>query len=94
MGPLVTTSPAGTDQSVAGVLGETDTVTLLSGTKSSGLLPGFRFGAGYVFDQDYGLGVEAGFMFLGSNSANFSFDSADHNGILARPFIDATSGEP
>ena len=97
LGPLVTTSPAGTDQSVAGVLGEPTTTTLLSGTKSSGLLPGFRFGAGYIFDQDYGLGVEAGFMFLGSNSSNFSFDSADHNGILGRPYNDATStpiGDP
>ena len=92
--PMVTTSPTGTAQADAGVLGETTTTTLLSGTQNSGLLPGFRFGAGYIYDQEYGLGVEAGFMFLSSNSSSFSFDSADHNGILARPFTDATSSTP
>ncbi len=92
--PMVTTSPTGTAQADAGVLGETTTTTLLSGTQNSGLLPGFRFGAGYIYDQEYGLGVEAGFMFLSSNSSSLSFDSADHNGILARPFTDATSSTP
>lgn len=94
LSPLVTTSPALTDQSVAGVLGEPTTTTLFSGTQSSGVLPGLRLGAGYIFDQDYGLGIEAGFMFLSSNSSTFSFDSADHNGILARPYVDATSSDP
>lgn len=95
LSPLVTTtSPPTIDQSVAGVLGETDTVTLLSGTQSSGILPGFRLGAGYMFDQDYGTGIEAGFVYLSSNSSNFFFDSADHDGILARPYVDATSGDP
>lgn len=94
LSPLVTTSPAGTDQSVAGVLGEPTTGILLSGTQSSGILPGFRLGAGYIFDQDYGTGIEAGFMFLASHSSNFFFDSADHDGILARPYVDATSGDP
>lgn len=94
LSPLVTTSTAGTDQSVAGVLGEPTTTTLLGGTQSSGILPGFRLGAGYIFDHDYGIGVEAGFMFLASNSSSFAFDSADHNGILARPYVDAASGDP
>ena len=92
--PLVTTSPAGTVQADAGVLGKTNTTTLLSGPQNSGLLPGFRFGAGYIYDQEYGLGVEAGFMFLSGNSSNFSFDSAAHNGILARPYTDATNSTP
>lgn len=47
-----------------------------------------------MFDQDHGIGVEAGFMFLASNSSNFFFDSAVHDGILARPYVDATSGDP
>lgn len=89
--PLVTTNPAGTGQLVAGLLSEPSTETLLGGTQSSGLLPGFRLGAGFIYDQEYGTGVEAGFMFLSSNSSNFFFDSADHNFILARPYIDATS---
>lgn len=94
LSPLVTTSPAGTDQSAAGVLGEPGTTTLLSGTQRSGLLPGFRFGAGYMLDADYGTGIEAGFMFLASNSSSFFFDSADHNGILARPYTDALTSDP
>ncbi len=89
--PLVTTNPAGTGQLVAGLLSEPSTETLLGGTQSSGLLPGFRLGAGFIYDQEYGTGVEAGFMFLSSNSSNFFFDSADHNLILARPYIDATT---
>ena len=89
--PLVTTSPGGTVQADAGVLGKTNTTTLLSGPQNSGLLPGFRFGAGYIYDQEDGLGVEAGFTFLSSNSSSFAFDSADHNGILARPYTDATN---
>lgn len=90
--PLVTTTdPVTVDQSVAGVLGEPDTEILLSGTKSSGLLPGFRFGAGYIVDQENGLGVEAGFMYLANNSTNYLFDSADFGGILARPYQDATT---
>lgn len=96
--PLVTTTdPVTVDQSVAGVLGEPDTDILLGGTKSSGLLPGFRFGAGYMVDQENGLGVEAGFMYLASNSTNYLFDSADFGGILARPYNDATTtpiGDP
>lgn len=88
--PLVTTNPAGTLQPNAGVLGGT-TTTLLGGPQNSGLLPGFRFGAGYIYDQEDGLGVEAGFVFLSSNSSNFAFDSADHNGILGRPYTDATN---
>lgn len=92
--PLVTTSPAVTPQADAGVLGKPNTKTLFGGTQNSGLLPGFRFGAGYIYDQEYGLGVEAGFMFLSGNSSNFSFDSASHNGILARPYTDATNSNP
>lgn len=93
--PLVTTSPAGTIKPEAGVLDPTfDTVTLLSGKQSSGILPGFRFEAGYIFDQEYGAGVEAGFMFLSSNSSDFAFDSANHNGILGLPYTDATTSDP
>lgn len=98
LAPLVTTSTAGTGQSEAGVLGEPATSTLLGGNQSSGILPGFRFGAGYLFDQENGTGIEAGFMYLSNNSSNFSFDSADlASGILARPYNDATSspiGDP
>ena len=91
--PLVTTSSAGTLQPVAGVLDEPATTTLLGGTQSSGLLPGFRLGGGFIYDQYHEAGVEAGFMFLSSNSSSFFFDSAVHDFILARPYIDATTDD-
>lgn len=98
LGSLVTTSGVGTLQSDAGVLGEPTTRTLLGGDQSSGVLPGFRFGTGYLFDAANGMGIEAGFIYLSNNSSNFSFDSADlASGILARPYNDATStpiGDP
>ncbi len=87
LSPLVTTSSAGTLQPDAGVLGKPNTHTLLSGTVNRNVLPGFRLGAGYLYDQEYGQGIEAGFTFLPSQSSSFFFDSADHNGILGRPYI-------
>ena len=92
---LVTTSPLTTTESDAGVIAPgNDTSILLSGPVNRGVVPGFRFGAGYTYDKEYGLGIEAGFMFLSSRTSNFAFASADHNGILARPFIDATTDDP
>lgn len=95
---LVTTSPPETAESVAGVIDPgpppNDTSILLSGPVNRGVVPGFRFGAGYTYDKEYGLGIEAGFMFLASQTSNSSFESADHNGILARPFIDAVADAP
>lgn len=91
--PLVTTSPTGTDQSVAGVLGESTTSTLLGGTVNRNVLSGFRIGGGYIYDQEYGLGIEAGFRFLPGQSSSFLF-SSDDNDILARPYTDATNGDP
>ncbi len=89
--PLVTTSPDGTDPEDAGVLDPLlPTTTLLGGRQSSGVLPGLRLGAGYIVDHEHGLGVEAGFTFLASNSSTFSFA----NDILARPYIDATNDDP
>lgn len=93
---LVTTSPAGTSKSDAGVIAPgNDTSILLSGPVDPGVVPGFRLGAGYIYDREYGLGIEAGFTYLSSQSSSFSFASADHDGILGRPFLDASdSGNP
>jgi hypothetical protein len=93
LGSLVTTSPNGTGQAVAGVLGESTTSTLLSGTVNPQVQPGFRLAGGYVFSQEKGLGIEAGFLFLANRSSSFAFNS-DDTPILARPYIDATSGDP
>ncbi|MCX7422701.1 MAG: Lpg1974 family pore-forming outer membrane protein [Planctomycetia bacterium] len=85
---LVTTSnPVPATKDDAGVLGKTGTRTLLSGTKSHSLSPGFRLGAGYIFDHENGAGIEAGFIYLPRQSSSDFFSSTDHS-VLARPFFD------
>jgi hypothetical protein len=49
-----------------------------------------RFEAGYWFDDPRTLGIEGGFMMLGSQTALFAAQS-DGSTILARPFRDATT---
>lgn len=85
---LVTTSnPVPATKDDAGVLGKSGTKTLLSGTKSHSLSPGFRLQAGYIFDHEYGQGVEAGFIYLPGQSTSDFFTSTV-NSVLARPFFD------
>lgn len=92
--PLVTTSPTGTDQSIAGVLDDGNpTSILLGGNLNRNVQSGFRIGGGYIYDQVYGHGIEASFRFLPGQSSSFLF-SSDDNAILARPYTDATNGDP
>lgn len=91
--PLVTTSPAGTARSAAGVLGQPTTTVLYEGTVNDAVRAGFRFGAGYWFGPQRIIGVEAGFMMLESQS-NFFGASSDGSTILARPYLDANTGSP
>ena len=86
--PLVTTSPAGTPQTAAGVLNQPGTTLLFGGTVDRDVRAGFRVGAGYWFNNDWG--VEVGFMMLESQTAIFNATS-DGTTILARPFADATT---
>lgn len=89
---LVTTSePPPATKLDAGVLGKAGTLTLLSGSVNGDVLPGFRLGGGFLYDRENGMGAEAGFMFLPKQSSTFFFQ----NGILGRPFLDASdSGKP
>jgi hypothetical protein len=88
---LVTTSPAGTAQSSAGVLGQPSTTTLFGGNVANDdIRSGLRFGAGYWLGEDRKLGIEAGFFMLESQSSLFSASSSTVP-ILARPFTDATT---
>jgi hypothetical protein len=91
--PLVTTSPPGTPQSMAGVLGVPGTEILFGGTgfTNSDLRAGGRIDLGYWFDCKQTFGIETDFFMLENKATNFS---AFSNGsqILARPFVDATTG--
>jgi hypothetical protein len=90
--PLVTTSPAGTAQASAGILGA-PTTTVLFGNKEtdSGMRPGTSLDFGYWLNADHTLGIQAGYRIVGAENTNFS---ATSNGstILARPFTNATTG--
>lgn len=89
--PLVTTSPAGTAQTAAGVLGQQGTTVLVGGnTVNTGFRSGFRGELGYWFDPKRVWGIEAGFFALAGSSETFPASGA----ILARPFFDVTTGLP
>jgi hypothetical protein len=90
--PLITTSPAGTPMSQAGVLPLPNTSVLYGNdTVNDELRYGFRLGAGYWFTPERRLGIEAGGMILESQSALFDIASGG-TPTLARPYLDATTG--
>jgi opacity protein-like surface antigen len=92
--PLVTTSPAGTSNKVAGILGNPGTTTVFGGGPAleSGR-PGFHVAAGYWFGSDHRFGIEGDFTWISGESTNFSASSSTFP-ILARPYIDASNFTP
>jgi hypothetical protein len=89
--PLVTTSPPGTPKTTAGVVGAPGSSVLFGGNQAQdGIRFGWRAAAGYWFGADRTLGVEAGFMMLGSQNTAFNASSLT-NPILGRPYVDATT---
>ncbi len=90
---LLTTSPDGTDAATAGILGQATTSVLFNDRVNSDVRSGFRLAGGYLYDREHGLGVEAGVSYLGSQSTTL-LASSDDFAILARPYTDATTGDP
>jgi hypothetical protein len=91
--PLITTSPAGTAQANAGVLGQNTTVVFGDDHPHADVRSGFRLGAGGWFNDERTLGINVGFAMLESQSAGFVASSSG-TPILARPFTDVTTGLP
>jgi hypothetical protein len=90
--PLVTTSPTGTPLGQAGVLGPPSTTVLFGDSSvNGGWRSGGRLSAGYWFDPQHKTGIEASFFGLEQASTGFNASSAG-NPILARPFLDASTG--
>jgi hypothetical protein len=90
--PLVTTSPPGTAQPQAGVLGAPGTSVLFGNDGSDDRWrSGARVRAGYWLDPQHSSGIEANVFILDRSSAGFSASSSG-NPILAEPFVDATIG--
>jgi hypothetical protein len=92
--PLVTTSPAGTPATQAGVLGAPGTTILFGGNSvNDEVRSGFRFTLGGWLNDCHTLGVEGGFFMLGSEGAGFTASSTG-SPILARPIFNTTTGLP
>jgi hypothetical protein len=91
---LVTTAPIGTEQSVAGVLGEPTTSVLYGNEKvNDGLRWGGRVQGGVWLDDFQTIAVEGHYYGLATQTASFSQTSVFSDGslddaILARPFFD------
>ncbi|MGA2059692.1 MAG: BBP7 family outer membrane beta-barrel protein [Thermoguttaceae bacterium] len=86
--PLVTTSPQGTPQAQAGVLGQPGTSILLgNSTVYTDGRPGVRITFGGWLDCCHRWGLEADWLTLGGKSTDYVASSTG-NPILARPFFD------
>ena len=87
--PLVTTSPPGTPQAQAGVLGAPGTTVLFGNDGSNDRWrSGARVRAGYWLDPQHSSAIEANVFILDRSSAGFAA-SSDGNPILAQPFVNA-----
>lgn len=99
MPPLVTASPPGTPQNLAGELGEPTTEILFGGKKIGGeQLNGGRVQARYWLVPGEFVAVEGDFFMLENSVTQFGqqsvFDNVPQsNPILARPFFDAVDGQ-
>ena len=89
--PLVTTSPAGTPQAAAGVLGQPGTVVAFGGTINDTVRSGIRLEMGVWFDPSQALGLQIGAIFLGDSRAG-RISGSNGSDIIARPFFDAAAG--
>ena len=87
--PLVTTSPAGTDPDVSGVLGQSGTSVLFGGGLAGlNANSGWLAAMGYWFDDCQRIGIEAGYLGFGQETTRFSASNLG-TPIIARPFYDA-----
>jgi hypothetical protein len=89
---LVTTSPTGTRQSLAGVLGVPTTSVVFGGSElNQDTRSGLRFTLGFWCDNEQTYGWEGSYFFLGSQGDQFGASSGG-SPILARPFYDIVAG--
>lgn len=91
--PLVTSSPAGTPQSLAGVLPGAR-VLFGGGNVDEGERNGARLAFGYWLHHQRRWAFEAGVDWLGDNGGTHFAASSDGSSFLARPFINANQNAP
>jgi hypothetical protein len=91
--PLAATSPAGTAQSQAAVLGQPGTSVLFGGQEINGsAVNGFRALGGFWIRSDTSFGIEAEYFGLASQNDSF-FASGDGAPILGIPYFDVVAGD-
>lgn len=88
--PLVTSSPAGTDFSVAGVLGRNSTAVAFGGNQLSDLRPSLRADAGLWFGDRFG--VDGSFFFLSETCDSFRGVAGPGGPTLAQPVVSGLTG--
>jgi hypothetical protein len=88
---LATSSPANVDVDEAGVLGEPGTNVLFGGNVNDDIRPGARFTADLWFDCCQSHGLEVSYLFLSTETTNYSVNS-DRVPVIARPFLNAETG--
>lgn len=89
---LITTSPAGTSQNVAGVLGHNST-SILYGNQSiqDQYRSGARITLGWWLDPQDTIGLQGSYFILENSSRSFSASSPG-TAIIARPFFNVEPG--
>ncbi len=89
--PLVTTSPAGTPRTQAGVLGGPGTTVVFGDQRiNNDFRPGFEVQGGLWLDECNRFGIAGDFFFLGDSRQGFAAASLG-TPILARPFFNVAT---
>lgn len=92
--PIATTSPVGTDRSLAGVLPSPNTNVLYGGDRANNdFRNGLRINGGVWLDDNHLFGIEGNFFFLGGSKNAFA-TSSNGSQIISRPFFNALTGLP
>lgn len=92
---LVTSSPLGTAASDVGVVGAPSTSLLFGGSEFNGpMRSGARLTAGFWFTPQQETGVEANWTGLAIAEESLSLTSSGGSPWLARPYVDAQTGQP
>lgn len=91
--PLLTSSPSGTSQSQAGVLGVAGTSILLGGEDlAGGFRPGERISFGAWLNRAQTFGLEGSYLQINRQTEFFNASSIS-SPILARPFFNVQTGQ-
>ena len=91
----MTSSPSGTPTAAIGVLGSPSTEVVFGGDDFAGpMRSGARLTAGFWFTPRQERGIEASWVGLAIAEETLSMSSTGGSPWLARPYVDAQTGQP